>query len=50
MRVERYTRAADGTWTFRGYERPEEGLKLDSAGTALSAGADLRRLQLVPAG
>jgi hypothetical protein len=50
MRVERYTRAADGTWTFRAYERPEEELKLDSIGTALSLAQIYDGVQFVRAG
>ena len=35
VRVEQYTRQADGTWTLRDYQRPDEELKIDSIGVAI---------------
>ena len=49
MRVEQYTRGADGTWTFRAYEKPEEQLKLDSIGAALSLARIYDGVELLPA-
>ena len=36
MHVEQYTRAADGAWTFRAYDKPEDQLKIDSIGASIS--------------
>jgi len=36
MRVEQYTRGSEGAWTFRVYQNPDELVKLDSIGAALS--------------
>jgi Uma2 family endonuclease len=49
MRVEQYTRGADGTWTFRAYEKPEEQLKLDSIVAALLLARIYDGVELAPA-
>jgi Uma2 family endonuclease len=35
VRIEQFTRQADGTWTFRDYQGQDEELKIDSIGVAI---------------
>ena len=48
MRVEHYTRGADGTWTFRAYEQPEEKLKLDAIGASIALARIYAGVELAP--
>ncbi len=48
VRVEHYTRAADGAWTFRAYEQLDDQLKLDSIGVSLPLARIYDRVELPP--
>lgn len=50
MHVERYTRAADGTWTFRAYDKPEDQLKIESIGASISRARVYDGVELAPPG
>jgi Uma2 family endonuclease len=49
VRVEQYTRQADGTWTLRDYQSPDEELKIDSIGVAIPLQRIYRRVGIPPA-
>jgi Uma2 family endonuclease len=49
VRVEQYTRHADGTWTFRDYQSPDEELKIDSIGVAIPLRRIYDRVGIQPA-
>ena len=49
VRVEQYTRHADGTWTFRDYQSPDEELKIDSIGVAIPLRRIYDRVGVQPA-
>jgi Uma2 family endonuclease len=49
VRVEQYTRHADGTWTFRDYQSPGEELKIDSIGVAIPLRRIYDRVGVQPA-
>ena len=49
VRVEQYTRQADGTWTLRDYQSPDEELKIDSIGVAIPLRRIYDRVGIPPA-
>ena len=48
MRVEQYTRGADGAWTFRAYQQPQDALKIDSIGVSLPLNRIYDHVELPP--
>lgn len=48
MRVEQYTRGAEGTWTFRAYQQPEDQVKIDSISVSLALARIYDRVELPP--
>ena len=44
IRIEQYTRQADGTWMLRDYQRSAEDLKIDSVGASISLGRIYQRV------
>jgi Uma2 family endonuclease len=46
IRVERYTRQADGDWSLRDYLGPDEELKIDSIGVAIPLRRIYRRVSI----
>ncbi len=44
IRIEQYTRQADGTWMLRDYQRSAEDLKIDSVGASVSLGRIYQRV------
>ena len=49
LRIEHYTRHADGAWTFRDYQGPDEELKVDSIGVAIPLRRIYDRVGIQPA-
>ena len=49
VRVEQYTRQADGTWALRDYQGPDEELKIDSIGVAILLRRIYRWVSILPA-
>jgi Uma2 family endonuclease len=49
VRVEQYTRQADGTWTLRDYQAPDEELKIESIGVAIPLRRIYDRVGIPPA-
>ena len=49
VRVEQYTRQADGTWTLRDYQSPDDELKIDSIGVAIPLRRIYDRVGILPA-
>ena len=49
VRVEQFTRQANGTWTFRDYQGPDEVLKIDSIGVAIPLRRIYDRVSIPPA-
>lgn len=48
MRIEQYTRGAEGAWTFRAYQQPQDALKIDSIGVSLKLERIYDRVELPP--
>ena len=46
MRIEQYTRRAEGAWTFRAYQQPQNALKIDSIGVSLPLESIYDRVEL----
>jgi Uma2 family endonuclease len=49
VRIEQYTRQADGTWTLRDYQVPDQELKIDSIGVAIPLRRIYDRVGILPA-